>query len=352
MQHTAILLVNLGSPDSPTTQHLKPYLKEFLMDERVIDIPLFWRTVLVKGIIVPFRAPKSAAKYKSIWTNEGSPLVSHTQKQCKLLQQRVEPPVYYSMRYGNPATDDVLKKIHAENPALENLILFPLYPHYAMSSYETAVEQVKELHKSKKYSSTLKIVPPFYGHEEYIQALSGSIKPYLEQDYDHILFSYHGIPERHVKKTDCTGNHCLQSANCCETPSAAHQFCYRHQIITTTNKVAEQLEIPSNKFSYSFQSRLGRDPWLQPYTVQQLKLFPGKGIKKLLVVCPAFVSDCLETLEEIAMEGKHDFMQHGGEEFTMIPALNEHPNWIDCMQTLINLQEHSTEKKFAALQAR
>lgn len=350
MQNTAILLVNLGSPDSPTTQHLKPYLKEFLMDERVIDIPLFWRTVLVKGIIVPFRAPKSAAKYKTIWTNEGSPLVSHTKNQCELLQQRVEPPVYYSMRYGSPATEDVLKKIHEENPGLEKIILFPLYPHYAMSSYETAVEQVKDLHKSRNYSSTLQIVPAFYGHEKYIQALSESIRPYLDQDYDHILFSYHGIPERHVKKTDCTGNHCLQSANCCETPSAAHQFCYRHQIITTTNKVAEQLEIPSGKFSYSFQSRLGRDPWLQPYTVQQLKLFPEKGIKKLLVVCPAFVSDCLETLEEIAMEGKHDFMQHGGEEFTMIPALNEDPKWIACMQMLINQQEQSTEKKFLALQ--
>lgn len=320
------------------------------MDERVIDIPLFWRTVLVKGIIVPFRAPKSAAKYKTIWTNDGSPLVSHTKKQCELLQQRVEPPVYYSMRYGSPSTAEVLKKIHAENPGLEKLILFPLYPHYAMSSYETAVEQVKDLHKSKNYSSTLQIVPAFYDHDDYIHAMSESIRPYLDQDYDHILFSYHGIPERHVKKTDCTGIHCLQSANCCETPSAAHQFCYRHQIITTTNKVAEKLEIPSTKFSYSFQSRLGRDPWLQPYTVQQLKLFPGKGIKKLLVVCPAFVSDCLETLEEIAMEGKQDFLQHGGEEFTMIPALNESQEWIDCMQALINHQEQLTAKKFPALQ--
>jgi ferrochelatase len=351
MQNTAILLVNLGSPESPTTRHLKPYLKEFLMDGRVIDIPLFWRTVLVKGIIVPFRAPKSAAKYKTIWTNEGSPLVSHTKKQCSLLQQRVEPPVYYSMRYGTPATEDVLQKIHAENPGLENIILLPLYPHYAMSSYETAVEQVKDLHRSKNYSSALHIVPPFYDHNDYIHALSESIRPYLDQEYDHILFSYHGIPERHVKKTDCTGNHCLQSASCCETPSPAHQFCYRHQIITTTNRVAEQLEIPANKFSYSFQSRLGRDPWLQPYTVQQLKLFPEKGIKKLLVVCPAFVSDCLETLEEIAMEGKQDFLQHGGEEFTLIPALNENQKWIECMQVLINQQEQLIAKEVPVLQA-
>jgi len=350
MQNTAILLVNLGSPESPTTRHLKPYLNEFLMDERVIDIPLFWRTVLVKGIIVPFRAPKSAAKYKTIWTSEGSPLVSHTKKQCGLLQQRVDSPVYYSMRYGSPATAEVLEQIHAENPGLEKIILFPLYPHYAMSSYETAVEQVKELHRSKNYSSTLDIVPPFYEHNDYIQALSDSIRPYLDQEYDHILFSYHGIPERHVKKTDCTGNHCLQSSNCCDTPSPAHQFCYRHQIITTTNKVAEQLGLPSNKFSYSFQSRLGRDPWLQPYTAQQLKLFPEKGIKKLLIVCPAFVSDCLETLEEIAVEGKQEFLQHGGEELTMIPALNENQKWIDCMQVLIRQQKQLAIKAFPSLQ--
>jgi ferrochelatase len=151
----------------------------------------------------------------------------------------------------------------------------------------------------------------------------------------HIIFSYHGFPETHVRKTDCTGNHCLQSDSCCEMTSPAHAFCYRHQIITTTNKVAEKLGLEKQQFSFSFQSRLGRDPWLKPFTTQQLKYFPKAGIKKLLIVCPAFVSDCLETLEEIAMEGKTEFLQYGGEEFTMIPAMNENLEWIDCMVGLI-----------------
>jgi ferrochelatase len=335
MDNTAILLVNLGSPESPTTKHLKPYLTEFLMDERVIDVPLFWRSLLVKGLIVPFRSPKSAAKYKSIWTEDGSPLVSHTRKQCRLLQEKLDLPVYYSMRYGSPSTDEVLRKMHTDHPLLKDIIVLPLYPHYAMSSYETAVVQVKELHQLKKYASKLHIVPPFYDHPAYISALSKSINPFLEKDYDHILFSYHGIPERHVRKTDCTGNHCLQSASCCEIDSPAHNFCYRHQVITTTNLVASQLGLERHQFSFSFQSRLGRDPWLKPFTSQQLESLPRVGIRKLLIVCPAFVSDCLETLEEIAMEGKQEFQKHGGEQFTMIPALNENQDWIDCMEQLI-----------------
>jgi ferrochelatase len=338
MSSSAILLVNLGSPEQPETKYLKPYLTEFLMDERVIDIPLWWRTILVKGIIVPFRASKSAAKYKTIWTSEGSPLVEHTKKQCELLQKRIQQPVYYAMRYGKPATATVLKKMHADNPDLKKIILLPLYPHYAMSSYETAVEQVRQIHQTAKYESGLSVVPPFYNDEDYTNALTASIQPYLEKSYDHVLFSYHGIPERHVKKTDCTGNHCLQSADCCSVASPAHAFCYRHQVIETTKIVAGKLGLENGKFSYSFQSRLGRDKWLQPFTVNQLKAFPAAGIKKLLILCPAFVSDCLETLEEIQVEGREDFLKSGGEELTMVPALNENELWINCIEKLVGQQ--------------
>ena len=327
--------MNLGSPDSPETKDLKPYLSEFLMDERVIDKPKWLRSILVKGIIVPFRAPKSALKYKTIWTPEGSPLVVHTKKLTALVREKFDEPVYYCMRYGNPATKDILKQIHEENPGLENIIFFPLYPHYAMSSYETAVVQAEELHKAAGYQSVIKIVPPFYNHSSYINALANSIRPYINGEYDHILFSYHGIPERHVKKTDCTGTHCLKQEDCCNVPSAAHSFCYRHQVITTTELVAAQLNLEKSKYSFSFQSRLGRDPWLKPFTVDQLEHFPKKGIKKLLVVCPAFVSDCLETLEEIQMEGNEDFLKAGGESLTMIPAMNENADWIDCAAELI-----------------
>jgi ferrochelatase len=335
MQETAILLINLGSPAGTDTKQLKYYLEEFLMDERVIDVPKWWRSILVKGIIVPFRAAKSAEKYKTIWTEQGSPLVTHTKEQCRLLQERSDIPVYYSMRYGAPSAMDTLKKIHTENPSLQEIIVFPLYPHYAMSSYETAIENVREAHRSIRSTVELKVIPPFFDHPDYIQALANSIRPYVTEPFDHLLFSYHGIPERHVKKTDCTGTHCLQASGCCDISSAAHDFCYRHQVITTTNKTAALLGLNSHQYSFSFQSRLGRDAWLKPYTGKLFETMPAMGIKKLLIVCPAFVSDCLETLEEIAVEGKTEFLKHGGIDFQMIPALNENNEWIDCMCKLI-----------------
>lgn len=339
MSASAILLINLGSPDSPTTKALRPYLSEFLMDERVIDLPLFTRTLLVKGIIVPFRAAKSAAKYKTIWTDNGSPLVLHTQQLRDLLQERFASPVYYSMRYGKPATGDILRAIQTDNPDLQELIVLPLYPHYAMSSYETAVEQVKHEYKKAGFGFALKVVPPFYKHPLYIKALVQSIKPYLDKRFDHLLFSYHGIPERHIYKSDCLGSHCLKSAGCCTMESEAHAHCYRHQIITTTELVARELGLEKDKYSFSFQSRLGRDAWLKPYTARQLSTFAAGGIKRLLVVCPAFVSDCLETLEEIDREGREDFLHAGGDYYEMIPALNEHPAWLDCAAVLIKEQQ-------------
>jgi len=338
MSASAILLMNLGSPDSPTAKALRPYLSEFLMDERVIDLPLFARTLLVKGMIVPFRAGKSAAKYRTIWTEKGSPLVIHTQQLRDLLQDRFDVPVYYSMRYGNPATATVLDSIHIDNPDLQELIVLPLYPHYAMSSYETAAEQVKSEHKKAGFRFALKIVPPFYNHSLYIRALAQSIKPYIDRPFDHLLFSYHGIPERHIYKSDCSGTHCLKTADCCGMESVAHAHCYRHQIITTTELVAGELGLDKSRYSFSFQSRLGRDAWLKPYTASQLSDFPNRGIKKLLVVCPAFVSDCLETLEEIDREGREDFLHAGGEYYEMIPALNEEPAWLDCAEELIRMQ--------------
>jgi ferrochelatase len=348
MNKSAILLMNLGSPDSPTSAALKPYLNEFLMDERVIDIPYWVRSFLVKGIIVPFRAPKSAEKYKTVWTDEGSPLVVHTKKLTKLVSQRFDEPVYYSMRYGNPTTESVLKQINSENPGLEKLILFPLYPHYAMSSFETAVVQVQELHKAAGYKFSLETVPPFYNEPHYINALANTMRPYLANDVDHYLFSFHGIPERHVKKTDPQRNHCLKVNECCSVSSEAHNYCYRHQIIQTTELVAKKLGLPKDKYSFSFQSRLGSDAWLKPYTVKQLKEFPKAGIKNLVIICPAFVSDCLETLEEIEVEGKEEFMENGGEKYQMVPALNENVEWVDTMEFLIRKLLGSTvmEKAF------
>ncbi len=331
----AILLANLGSPLSYQVKDVKNYLNEFLMDERVIDIPHLLRFLLVKGIIVPFRAPKSAEKYKSIWKKDGSPLILITKELTQLVHRNTGLPTYMCMRYANPTPASALAQIHNENPEIEEIVLLPLYPHYAMSSYETAVEHVSKSHLEGLYRSSLLIVKPFYNHSGYINALSESIRQHLTKDYDHILFSYHGIPERHVKKTDITGTHCLKCENCCDISSAAHDFCYRHQIKKTTELVANKLQIPSGKFSFSFQSRLGRDQWLTPYTAGLLEQFPLQGIKKLVVVCPAFVSDCLETLEEIEIEGRASFMAAGGESFDLVPCLNFREDWVETISELI-----------------
>ncbi|MDQ6723874.1 MAG: ferrochelatase [Thermoproteota archaeon] len=329
-----IILMNLGSPDSTEVKDVKRYLREFLMDERVIDVPFLIRTFLVKGIIVPSRAANSAAAYKTIWTKEGSPLVEFTRQLQQEVQKEFEELVEIAMRYGSPSPEDAYKKLLQKIPDLQEVILFPLYPHYAMSSYETAVEYMKEIYQKNNYSFKLTTIKPYYNSPDYINALAESIKPYLQNEFDKLLFSYHGIPERHIRKSDITQSHCLSSADCCELDSPAHKYCYRHQIRQTTKLVTDKLNIPENKYEISFQSRLN-NKWLQPFTDVRLEEMPTEGIKKLLVVCPAFVSDCLETLEEIAERGKESFLHAGGESYTMIPCLNIHPLWVKAITKLI-----------------
>lgn len=329
-----ILLINLGSPDSTKVTDLRIYLDEFLMDERVIDKPWLSRALLVKGIIVPFRAPKSAEAYQKIWTKEGSPLIVYTKKLKEALEAKIDEPVEIAMRYGNPTAEYGLNALLQSNPSIEEVVVVPLYPHYAMSSYETAVEDVKAVYKKNNYSFKISFVPPFYKNPGYLNALAENIRSYLNQPYDHILFSYHGVPGRHIRKSDITGCHCLQTEDCCETPSPAHAHCYRHQVRTTTRLVTEMLNIPVNRYSISFQSRLGKG-WLTPFTDIRLEEMPKEGIKNLLILCPAFVSDCLETLEEIAMRGKEIFMNAGGESFTMIPCLNTNPLWVQALAGMV-----------------
>lgn len=327
----AVVLMNLGSPDSTAVKDVKRYLDEFLMDERVIDKPWFFRNLLVRGIIIPFRAPKSAKAYESIWREEGSPLIVLSEQLRNALQTAVAEPVAIAMRYGNPSPKAAYDALLNEHPDLEEILLVPMYPQYAMSSYETAVAYAQEQHAKGKYRFKLTTIKPYYNDEDYLTALSESIQPYLQQPYDKLLFSYHGVPERHIYKGDVTKTHCLQVPDCCETLSPAHKYCYRHQCLATTKLMVERLHIPAEKWEWSFQSRLGRDPWLQPYTAARLAQLPQEGVKNLLVVCPAFVSDCLETLEEIAVEGKETFLHNGGERFDMIPCLNVHPQWVQAL---------------------
>ena len=326
----AVILMNLGSPDSTEAPDVKRYLTEFLMDGRVIDYPWLFRKILVQGIIVPTRASNSAEAYKTIWTRDGSPLIHLTRELQQALQPQVDEPVEIAMRYGNPSMEQAYERVLASVPGLEEVVAIPLYPHYAMASYETAVEYAKEVYRKKKYTFNLRFIRPFYDEPHYLHALSELIRPYLSRDYDHILFSYHGIPARHIKKTDPTHHHCLSSKDCCDIPSMAHGRCYRHQCFATTEKVVQRLGIPEGKYSNSFQSRLGKG-WLEPFTDIRLEEMPREGIKKLLILCPAFVSDCLETLEEIAIRGKETFLAAGGEEYEMIPCLNVDPLWVQAL---------------------
>ncbi|HVG13505.1 MAG TPA: ferrochelatase, partial [Chitinophagaceae bacterium] len=318
---------------------------EFLMDERVIDKPWLLRAFLVKGIIVPLRAPRSAKAYESIWTEKGSPLIVTSKEQQEALDNELQEDVVMAMRYGSPTPREAFESLVKNNPDLEEVIAIPLYPHYAMSSYETAVEYAKEKYKEGGYTFKLTFIKPFYDEANYLHALAENIKHYLERDYDQVLFSYHGIPERHVIKCDPSGQHCLKVANCCEVPAEAHAYCYRHQCWTTTKKIVAQLNIPDGKWGFSFQSRLGRDPWLKPYTAKRLEELPGEGVKKLLVVCPAFVTDCLETLEEIAEEGKESFIHSGGEEFELIPCLNVNPLWIQTMANWVRDYKNGSRER-------
>jgi len=322
--------MNLGSPDSTSTRDVHTYLMEFLMDKRVIDYPWLFRKILVGGLIVPFRAAKSAEAYSTIWTKEGSPLIVLTRQLQEALQQLVAEPVEIAMRYGHPSMEEAYERLLQRMPDLEEVLAVPLYPHYAMASYETAVEYALEIHRKKKYPFSLNFIRPFYNEPHYLHALSEHMRPYLAQGYDHILFSYHGVPGRHVKKSDPTHSHCLMSADCCDTASPAHATCYRHQCFVTTREIVRLLNIPEGKYSNSFQSRLGKG-WLEPFTDIRLEEMPKQGIKKLLILCPAFVSDCLETLEEIAMRGRETFLGAGGEAYTMIPCLNVEPLWVQAL---------------------
>jgi len=328
----AVLLVNLGSPDSPSVPDVRRYLNEFLMDGRVIDTPWPLRRLIV-GMILINRPKESAHAYQSVWTKEGSPLVVTSQNAQALLQKRVKVPVELAMRYQNPSVPDVVKKLAAQG--VTELLMIPLFPHYAMSSYETAVVWVQESIAKFAPQMKLRVQKPYYDSPDYITALAEVSAPALQTDYDHLLFSFHGIPERHLRKSDPTKQHCLAFDKCCEVKSPAHDFCYRHQCYQTAKSLASWCGLPKDKWSVSFQSRLGRDPWLKPYTDFELERLPKEGVKKLVVISPAFVADCLETIEEIGMRGRESFLAAGGESYTLIPCLNESPAWIGALENMV-----------------
>jgi ferrochelatase len=327
----AILLVNLGSPDSPSVPDVRRYLNEFLMDGRVIDTAWPLRRFIV-GMILINRPKESAHAYQSIWTPAGSPLVVTSRNIQAGLQARVNVPVELAMRYQNPSIESAVKRL-AERGA-DDLFLIPLFPHYAMSSYETAVVRVEELAKKIAPKMKITVQPPYGDSPGYIGAMAAVAGDYLRQDFDHLLFSFHGLPERHLKKSDPTHAHCLTVPDCCHQPSPAHQYCYRHQCYRTAEEFAKLTKLPAGKWSVSFQSRLGKDPWLKPYTDFELERLAKEGVKRLLVMSPAFVADCLETIEELGIRGKESFLGAGGRSFQLIPCPNEHPALINALEEM------------------
>lgn len=334
-----VLLVNLGSPDSTDPKDVKKYLGEFLMDERVIDVPYWARTLLVKGIVLNTRPKKSAEAYQKIWWEEGSPLIVLSERLQAKINDYTSIPVSLAMRYGTPNILSGLQELH--DKGVDEVLLFPLYPQFAMATTETILVLAEELRKEHFPKMKFTSVPAFYNHPDYIRTLGDSIEEKLgEVDYEHLLFSYHGVPERHIRKSDITNSHCKIDGTCCTTDSTAHQFCYRHQCFETTRLVAEYLNLKENSYSVSFQSRLGFDPWLKPYTDRTIERMGLQGVKKLAIVTPAFVSDCLETLEEIAMEGKEIFEEVGGKEFTVVSCLNDRTDWVKVLSRWIDEWAH------------
>ena len=336
MPKQGLLLINLGSPDSPNEPDVRRYLREFLMDGRVLDLPHPLRWFLVNCLIVPKRAAQSAHAYRSIWSETGSPLIATGRSLAVKLEAALGLPVALAMRYQNPSVSLALRRLFTAG--VGELMVLPLFPQYAMSSYATAAAHVDQQVEALIPGMSRRFIPPFFEEPEYLDALSSVALPFLAHDFDHLLFSFHGLPERHLRKSDPTGGHCLASKQCCDLLSPARRTCYCAQCLATAHGVARRLELSSEQWSVSFQSRLGREPWMRPYTEQTLAHLGSRGVKRLLVICPAFVADCLETLEEIAVRGRETFCSAGGGELTLIPCLNDHPAWIDALVSIVSRQ--------------
>ena len=333
---TGVLLIQLGTPDSPSVGDVRRYLSEFLNDPRVIDIPWLARKILVNGIIVPFRAPKSAKIYKELWEQSGSvsPLMTHTKRLVELVSDRFkgqDVTIEMAMRYQNPSMDKVLERMHSAN--YDQIIIIPLFPQYASASTGSAIAKAMEIIQKWWVIPEVKIVSQFWNHDGYIDAVVDRAKQFDLKEYDHILFSYHGLPERQVDKvyedTDLCGDQPCESE-----VNEKNKFCYKATSYATTRLIAERLGLKESDYTVCFQSRLDKK-WLTPFSDKVVEEWAKKGAKKLLVFSPAFVADCLETIIEIGGEYQEIFEEHGGEKIQLVPSSNDHPRFVDCIVEMI-----------------
>jgi len=332
---TGILLVNLGTPEAPRTPEVRRYLREFLSDPRVIDVPAAVRFLLVNGIIAPFRSPKTAAAYREVWTDRGSPLLYHGIDLRDGLRARMgDVPIELAMRYGNPSIARGLDALHAQG--CDRILVAPLYPQYASSSTGSSLEKAYDEASRRWNTPYVEALPAFYEDPRFLDAFAAVGKPLLDDlKPDHVLFSYHGLPERHCTKSDPSGNHCLKRDDCCDAIVEVNRNCYRAQCFATTRGLRERLGLDESNSSIAFQSRLGRTPWIRPYTDERIVELARQGVKRMAVFCPAFVADCLETLEEIGMRANGDFKASGGEELRLVPSLNATAPWLDGLARML-----------------
>ena len=331
-----VLLMNIGTPDSPETGPVRRYLREFLSDKRVLDLPAPLRWMLLNLIILPTRPAKSAEAYRKVWGPRGSPLLYHSQDFAGALADELGSGfrVELGMNYGNPNVSAAYRRLIAAG--VEHIVIFPLYPQLAASSTGASLDLVYKLATKDWCPPNFHVVEPFYDDEGFINSAVAEARPVLEaENPDHVLFSFHGLPERHIKKSDPAGNFCLASKDCCASIRAENRMCYRAQAYQTARRMAHKLTLPEGRWSVAFQSRLGRTPWIQPYTDERLPELLKDGCKNVVVVCAAFVADCLETLEEIGMQAKEDWIEEGGEKLTLVPAVNASPRWIQAAADLV-----------------
>jgi ferrochelatase len=333
MNKTAVLLVNLGTPDSPKVKDVRKYLFEFLNDNRVIDIPFLVRFLLVNLIIVPFRAPKSAKLYEMLWTEKGSPIMIYGESLQNKLQSSLgdEFDVYLAMRYQNPSLENVMEKIRQKN--YQRLIVLPLFPQYASATSGSVYQKVMDIIKSWWVIPEITFINEFFDNEKYIETIAEISKKYNLNSYDHILFSYHGLPNRQVDKSHNDGRFCI-NCECEKTFKDEFRYCYKASCYETTRLLVKRIGIPENKYTVCFQSRLDKN-WLEPFSDDTLIKLAKKGAKKVLVFSPAFVADCLETIIEIGHEYQKIFTENGGEIVDLVESLNDHPMWVETLKEII-----------------
>ena len=329
-----VLLVNLGTPDEPTRGAVYRYLKEFLLDWRVIDINPISRNLLVRGIIAPFRSGSSAKGYQELWTAEGSPLKVNGVLLTELVREKLgaDYEVELAMRYQSPSIESSIKALMAKK--VSEIIVFPLFPHYASASTGSVHEEVMRILSKQQVIPEIRLINSFYDHPLFIEAFAQRGLEHNLEEYDHILFSYHGIPERQMIKAD-SGDHCVKTKDCCKSIGLHNQFCYSAQCYATTAALVKRLGLKEGQYSVSFQSRLGKTPWIQPYTTDMLKTRYDAGDRSILVFCPAFVSDCLETTVEISSEYNELFQEMGGKGLQLVESLNTHPTWVEAVCDMI-----------------